>query len=322
MAHDQKSSTRKAFDASPPDLDPVPAICILIDKSPPSTLRECLKLMCQRTVEDAKAVAVMLEEAKYCEDLSEEEEDYTIEYQPYRCEDPVADIMFKALLSRTVELDQTHRAQRKAERKERKKQMAEEREHTRAVQRKKDQTDEMNHDYESLLEEASEMVKQIQRFKDKGKPSKYGEAIKQSTSTMMMKSSAAGQLHNQIAALNAIPVKLEDCRHCGDRFDVNRSEPESCRRHFAGWPTLKILAKDIADSCIGALKLDQKSDLWPSNWDVNRDDIAGLMWNLTKDIKEHQASLPFFKWTCCGRPGNSQGCNVGKHQTSQQKRVD
>lgn len=41
-----------------------------------------MKLNCQRTMEDANMVAIMLEEARYCEDLDEEEEQYTIAYQP------------------------------------------------------------------------------------------------------------------------------------------------------------------------------------------------------------------------------------------------
>lgn len=228
---DQQSSSREAFECNLPDLSPVPAILTVIDEASPSTLRECLKLMCQRTVEDANMVAIMLEEAKYCNDLDEEEEQYLIEYQPYKCEDPVADVLFKALLSRTVHLHRTQKAQQKAEKKDRKKRMKQQREHSRAVQRKQDAVAEMSHDKRSLIKEASALMSQIQ------KPGP-AQAIEQSTKIMRMKSNAAGQLSNQIAALNAIPVRMETCGHCGERFDTNRSEPESCRRHRNGRTSL------------------------------------------------------------------------------------
>jgi len=231
MAHasaDKQSSSQEAFERNLPDLSPVPAILAVIDEVSPNTLRECLKLICQRTAEDANMVSIMLEEAKYyCEDMDEEQEEY-IEYQPYKCEDPVADVMFKALLSRTIHLDQTHKAQQKAEKKDRKKQMKQEREHARAVQRKRDALAEMDHDKRSLIKEASALVSHIQKLRGYG----HGQAIEQTTKIMRMKSNAAGQLSNQIAALNAIPVKMETCGHCGERFDANRSEPQSCRRHL------------------------------------------------------------------------------------------
>lgn len=230
MAHpntDQQSSSREALEYDLPDLSPVPAILTVIDEASTSTLRECLKLMCQRTVEDANMVAIMLEEAKYCQDLDEE----TIEYQPYKCEDPVADVMFKALLSRTVELDLMHKAQQKAEKKDRKKQMKQEREHSRAVQRKQETIAEMDHDKQSLIQEASALSSLIQK-------SGPAQAIEQSTKILRMKRKAAGQLSSQIAALNAIPVRMETCGHCDERFDINRSEPESCRRHRNGRTSL------------------------------------------------------------------------------------
>jgi len=235
MAHvsaDKQSSSQETFERNLPDLSPVPAILTVIDEIAPNTLRECLKLICQRTMEDANMVSIMLEEAKYC-DLDEEEEEYTLDYQPYKCEDPVADVMFKALLARTVHLDQTHKAQQKAEKKDRKKQMKQEREHLRAVQRKRDALAEMDHDKRSLIKEASALVSHIQKLREYGD----GQAIEQTTKIMRMKSNAAGQLSNQIAALNAIPVKMETCGHCGERFDANRSEPQSCRRHLGSRQT-------------------------------------------------------------------------------------
>lgn len=79
---DQQSTLRETFECKPPDLSPVPPILTVIDEASSRTLRECIKLICQRTMGDANMVAIMLEEARYCEDLDEEEEQYTIAYQP------------------------------------------------------------------------------------------------------------------------------------------------------------------------------------------------------------------------------------------------
>ena len=302
-----------------PSFSPVPALLTIIDEAPKSLLRNCLKLICERTDEDARNVGLMLEQAKYCEDSDDEEDNSdicTVDYQPHRDDDPVADTLFVALLSRKAELH----AKRKHEKKQRAAEMSRSREQQRAVQRNKDSAADMCNDRDNLISEASEIVQQIQKLKAQieRRPHhsyRYKDAISKYQDKLRMKSNAAGQLDQYIAALNQIPPRLVSCGLCSEEFDANRKEPEACRRHrgmtLGFSPILQLLT-----TIKGQLEFNFESNGWPYHWDA-ADDTEGVIANITKDViakpQEHNHSLPYFKWSCCQRSGNSPGCNIGKH---------
>ena len=221
---------------------PLPALMTLIDEAPETLLRNCLKLVCQRTEEDAGTVGLMLEEAKYYEDSDDEDNGNLLDYEPFRVDDPVADTLFQALLSRLVVLED----RRKEEKRRRKEEMARSREHQRAVQRNHDETAQMFHSCDDLVQEASGIWGYIQKLNDKSRrhphrSARYNVAIEKAQAMHRMKSNAASQLQQCISSLNAIPPRLVHCSYCNERFDANRRQPEACRRHRGTFPSLNLL---------------------------------------------------------------------------------
>ena len=306
--------------ASTPGFSPLPALTTLIDEAPETLLRNCLKLVCQRTEEDACTVGLMLEEAKYCEDSDDEDSGDLLDYEPFRVDDPVADTLFQALLSRLVILED----RRKEEKSRRKEEMARSREQQRAVQRNNDEAAQMFHDYDDLVREASGVWDYIQKLNDKSKrhphrSARHSVAIEKAQALYRMKSNAASQLQQCISSLNAIPPRLVHCGYCNERFDANRRQPEACRRHRGTFPSFNLLLRQANDCGIGTLEFNWSNGSWPHIWDAE-DDVEGVIASMTKDLvgcphaKDHQHSLPYLQWTCCQRSGDSIGCNIGKHE--------
>lgn len=177
----------------------------------------------------------MLEEAKYyenCEDDEDLPEQLTVDHKPHKDADPVADTLFMGLLARKAELQK----RRKQQKKELADEMAHSRAEQRAIQRNKDSAAEWSCDRDTLISEAADITDQIQKLKAKTKHRahhsfRYKEAVGSLKNKLRMKSSAAEQLRQQIAALNSVPPRLVNCQYCHTVFDATRKEPEACRRH-------------------------------------------------------------------------------------------
>lgn len=230
--------TKKAQASSPPpSFSLLPAVHTIIDEASPELLREAMKLMTKNSVEDARTVTLMLDQAQYnvgdLDDSDDESSSLSIEYEGYIDSDPITDTLFQALLSRQAELQ----ARNEREREERQAAMAKRRQKRRDQQRTMDKVIELDHERKEILDQASELKRDIHLLHERKAPK---AAITELTRHYRIKDHAVDMYKQQILALSDIPVRHVHCEFCGEGFDANRNELGDCRRHTGETPLALI----------------------------------------------------------------------------------